>query len=291
MVFSFWQTKKVVKRRGRPPKPASEKKKKAPVDPAVKKAAAATAKKAGKDQERSKEEKRYCTCHRTFISPLFMIPCNECQNWFHGACMGVTFSEAAFFDLYYCPDCTSGEGAQLGHELNMEQNRRDRKQIEKIKRNASKLKAEAKLVNRKLELLQQILVCQSTAAARGSEMDICGFDSRLTWQDHVTKAIQRIYAVEEGTAVAIDFDADIARNDSMYTICDRPRKCPVHEKWREDKRAELACERRLYLEKIASYDRNLKHLRRRIHQRLQKGDTWEFLENGTIQHNIHTTTD
>ncbi len=46
----------------------------------------------------------YCIC-RTNDSSGFMIMCDGCAGWFHGACIGVSTEEADDIDQYYCKDC------------------------------------------------------------------------------------------------------------------------------------------------------------------------------------------
>jgi hypothetical protein len=36
-----------------------------------------------------------------------MIQCDQCEEWFHGRCVGVTVEEAQRLDGYVCPPCSS----------------------------------------------------------------------------------------------------------------------------------------------------------------------------------------
>lgn len=43
---------------------------------------------------------------RCLLLPLrFYIGCDQCQDWFHGGCVGVTKAEADKMDVYICPNC------------------------------------------------------------------------------------------------------------------------------------------------------------------------------------------
>lgn len=93
------QIKKVPKKRGRPPKPDSEKKKKT----------TSTTGKSKKAQAATKQQiKHYCICQTPFQSPLFMLPCDHCNKWFHGYCVNITPQMATYLDLYICDECTKG---------------------------------------------------------------------------------------------------------------------------------------------------------------------------------------
>ena len=46
----------------------------------------------------------YCIC-RGPNTGTFMIQCDECREWYHGACVNVTSSDAKNIDIYLCPEC------------------------------------------------------------------------------------------------------------------------------------------------------------------------------------------
>ena len=46
-------------------------------------------------------------CDRIFFR--FYIGCDKCQDWFHGACVGITAAEADSIDFYTCPRCTQSQ--------------------------------------------------------------------------------------------------------------------------------------------------------------------------------------
>ncbi|KAI9490371.1 hypothetical protein BDB00DRAFT_728010, partial [Zychaea mexicana] len=52
----------------------------------------------------------YCTCQSLFESPRYMLLCDHCGKWFHGACVGITARDGEFLDLYYCKECTTATG-------------------------------------------------------------------------------------------------------------------------------------------------------------------------------------
>lgn len=46
----------------------------------------------------------YCICRRPYSG--FMIGCDECEEWYHGSCIGVSESKADRFDKYVCIRCS-----------------------------------------------------------------------------------------------------------------------------------------------------------------------------------------
>lgn len=54
------------------------------------------------------EEPVYCLCRRPAGSG-FMIFCEECKEWFHGDCIGITRVKGSQISKYYCKECRSGK--------------------------------------------------------------------------------------------------------------------------------------------------------------------------------------
>ena len=52
------------------------------------------------------EEPVYCLCRRPAGSE-FMIFCEECKEWFHGECIGITRVKGGQISKYYCKECRS----------------------------------------------------------------------------------------------------------------------------------------------------------------------------------------
>ncbi|XP_041346830.1 uncharacterized protein LOC121366442 [Gigantopelta aegis] len=49
-------------------------------------------------------ERVYCIC-RTSDCSRFMIDCDNCMEWFHGDCIGITHSDGRIIKRYYCTFC------------------------------------------------------------------------------------------------------------------------------------------------------------------------------------------
>ena len=64
----------------------------------------------------------YCSCytyslfHSLLLYFRFYIGCDQCQDWFHGACVGVSQSVADKMDTYICPNCEK-QGASTDNTL------------------------------------------------------------------------------------------------------------------------------------------------------------------------------
>ena len=61
-------------------------------------------------EEESSSQKLYCVCQKPYDN-RFMISCDECEEWFHGSCVGVTKKQgeklAKAKTRWVCPVCAS----------------------------------------------------------------------------------------------------------------------------------------------------------------------------------------
>lgn len=51
-----------------------------------------------------KQDRQYCVCRSTH-SNGFMIGCDNCEEWYHGNCIGITEKAAKYIEQYYCVRC------------------------------------------------------------------------------------------------------------------------------------------------------------------------------------------
>ncbi|XP_022704329.1 death-inducer obliterator 1-like isoform X2 [Varroa jacobsoni] len=62
-------------------------------------------------------EKLWCVCHKPHNNQ-FMIACDECENWFHGRCVGVSKAEGARMEKtgheWFCSNCRKKRNGQSG---------------------------------------------------------------------------------------------------------------------------------------------------------------------------------
>jgi len=50
-------------------------------------------------------EQIYCLCRQPYDDSQFYIGCENCEDWFHGRCIGVLQAEAESIEEYICPKC------------------------------------------------------------------------------------------------------------------------------------------------------------------------------------------
>ncbi|ESO89132.1 hypothetical protein LOTGIDRAFT_106754, partial [Lottia gigantea] len=62
-------------------------------------------------QKENTSEELYCLCKTPYDESQFYIGCDRCQDWFHGACVGISKNEADQVDTYLCPNCQLKEQA------------------------------------------------------------------------------------------------------------------------------------------------------------------------------------
>ncbi|CAG8475731.1 4504_t:CDS:2, partial [Racocetra fulgida] len=58
------------------------------------------------DEPERSGEQLYCVC-RSSDGQSFMIECDNCDEWFHGACVKISSEESLMVDKFYCPNCTA----------------------------------------------------------------------------------------------------------------------------------------------------------------------------------------
>jgi hypothetical protein len=56
------------------------------------------------------ESQQYCICKGQYDGQEFMIQCNQCNDWFHGRCVGIQEHEAFDIETYHCPACSDKFG-------------------------------------------------------------------------------------------------------------------------------------------------------------------------------------
>ncbi|KAI9487637.1 MAG: hypothetical protein EXX96DRAFT_554069 [Benjaminiella poitrasii] len=63
-----------------------------------------------KKKRSKKDESKYCVCRRGYNGKEFMIECEECKEWFHGACVGL--KPNSITEHYFCKSCTGKQKQQ-----------------------------------------------------------------------------------------------------------------------------------------------------------------------------------
>ena len=52
----------------------------------------------------------YCLCRQPYQNGIFMIGCDQCDDWYHPACVGLTEQQANKIKKYICPRCCKRDG-------------------------------------------------------------------------------------------------------------------------------------------------------------------------------------
>ncbi|KAK7244216.1 hypothetical protein RIF29_39035 [Crotalaria pallida] len=47
----------------------------------------------------------FCKCDTPHNPDVFMVQCDDCEDWYHPACVGTTIEEVKKTDNYLCPEC------------------------------------------------------------------------------------------------------------------------------------------------------------------------------------------
>ncbi|ESN99122.1 hypothetical protein HELRODRAFT_67491, partial [Helobdella robusta] len=58
----------------------------------------------------------YCICRTPYDDSKFYIACDQCQDWFHGSCVGISKCEAEQLDTYSCPSCKQTSSRSSGNQ-------------------------------------------------------------------------------------------------------------------------------------------------------------------------------
>jgi len=52
-----------------------------------------------------KQQDLYCLCRKPYEEGVLMVGCDDCNNWFHPRCVGISEKKAEELDFYQCPGC------------------------------------------------------------------------------------------------------------------------------------------------------------------------------------------
>lgn len=64
-------------------------------------------------EEEEDDSKIYCICKQTYNPDLWMIACDECNEWYHGKCVHVTNQDSKRIEYYVCPPCRKKTGKSI----------------------------------------------------------------------------------------------------------------------------------------------------------------------------------
>jgi len=95
----------------------------------------------------------YCICRRPYDG--FMIGCDECEEWYHGLCIGISESQAEKFEKYICLRCSiKKQYYQFCSSIaNIIRKWCDPKELDKVRQNEGN-KLQRRVRERKREILK-----------------------------------------------------------------------------------------------------------------------------------------
>ncbi|CAB9497258.1 Nucleosome-remodeling factor subunit [Seminavis robusta] len=129
--------------------------------------------------------KLYCICRRPYSG--FMIGCDECEEWYHGLCIGITESKADRVDKFVCVRCcvskvfknTAKEGVAAVKKWTCQKDMKRARQTES-QRHQRKIRKETKEIEKQRaqiqaieESQQQQESIQTAAIAMEVENNVC----------------------------------------------------------------------------------------------------------------------
>ncbi|KAG2186650.1 hypothetical protein INT44_002874 [Umbelopsis vinacea] len=307
----------------------------------------------------SSSDELYCICRKPYDKPRFMIACDECDQWFHGECVGMSERDGGLIELYYCPGCSRATGKQTSWKVkcanpaclkpartakskhrgnkedeskycsgdcglllarariaNCDKKRRaaledprtarshgakvrsaadmdDRKLLVTLQEEQAKLEETVARADRRARFLKLIIRRQQEhksndagmeevkslgmKAKRVDEGGICGFDSRLLWEDEASWS----HCLEPE-----DDDAAIKliEEEGSHHLCLNNRKCQRHAQWQKLKAAEIDLERSEDVQALQKLKKQRHQAKVRMKQRREK--VTELVNNGVIDHRL-----
>ncbi|CAG7816473.1 unnamed protein product [Allacma fusca] len=123
-----------------------------------------------------KQNDVYCICRST-DSTSFMIACDNCEEWYHGDCIGITEQDAKYIKKYFCERCQEENSSlKIAYKskkpplqpTNKERRSKDKEKVDKRgkvgrpKKNESKPKSESKHRKERQEEKQIKAIQQTT---------------------------------------------------------------------------------------------------------------------------------
>ncbi|KAH7388075.1 hypothetical protein KP509_16G056300 [Ceratopteris richardii] len=49
----------------------------------------------------------YCKCEMPYNPDDLMVECEECKDWFHPSCVGLSLEQVRLLDHFFCADCSN----------------------------------------------------------------------------------------------------------------------------------------------------------------------------------------
>lgn len=123
----------------------------------------------------------FCLCRRPYEG--FMIGCDECDEWYHGPCVGITESQADRYDKYVCVRCSvrrvfNASASVIAGVIKKWTSAKDRKkarqaEYQKHQRKVRKEKKDVEKYELKIrEYCLQVASLENEVANRGDDVEL-----------------------------------------------------------------------------------------------------------------------
>ncbi|CAO3618001.1 unnamed protein product [Cunninghamella blakesleeana] len=153
----------------------------------------------------------------------------------------------------------------------------DHENLEKLKIEKNQHQKMVKLIDLKLKFLKSIL-------KQVHSLDICGFDSRLIWDDIYWKEVTDVTTTNDDLLL-LHYIPNSELISKTYDQCKLKKKeCHKHHQWQKILTAELEQERKEQLNRLISLDKEKRNIKTRIHQRSDNNNLVNIISNHTIIH-------
>ncbi|CAO3607855.1 unnamed protein product [Cunninghamella echinulata] len=175
--------------------------------------------------------------------------------------------------------------------LSLFADRDDRQRLMKIKQEKQNAIQLIQLINKKYDFLQSLINQINTSSSSSSDIkqqqdELCGFDSRLTWNDDQWESIQQQQQQQQDSS-NYQF-VMINKEEKDWSVCQKTKKkCQRHNGWMKLKALELEQEREEQFVILSMLARERKQIKTRITNRLNEMNMVNSLMNGTLVHTQH----
>ncbi|CAO3615201.1 unnamed protein product [Cunninghamella echinulata] len=148
-----------------------------------------------------------------------------------------------------------------------------------------KLKTEKKKIQQAVHLIDLKLVLLKLTIQQAQPLDICGFDSRLTWDDIYWKEVIHITTANDDHDIVFQYTPESKSINKSYHQCQLKKKeCQRHNQWQKLLTIEMEQERKEQLNSLISLDKEKRNIKTRIHQRSDDREIVNLLSNNTTIH-------
>lgn len=165
---------------------------------------------------------------------------------------------------------------------NEERINRDKARIERIKQEIHERRAIIPQYDIQLKFVNAIMEAQ----ALKNDKSVCGFDSRVQWQDYIWQLAKDVS--RDGTEIHVDFGSNASRlspKELEFFVCDEPKKkCVMHQEWLEIRKAEFEQLRGMNVAILLDLDEEKKALKARIKESRKPDVGWQIFDSGPVKH-------